>query len=213
VPRLVPLSGLDALAGVLVEQVQEFRREGRPLSELAVLYPDRGAIARFGDLLARSRWKAAADPRFREADDAEDAVPEPDIVLGTLHPQSDRDDAPPSARPHFAEALEQELVHRGVPAEWTARDYASKAHFDISKDRLTLSTVHSAKGMDFHTVVLLGTDTLPYRAGTAGNRARSLLFTGITRARERLLLPAFGEGGWVPELRERLGEIEADLPR
>jgi superfamily I DNA/RNA helicase len=202
-PELVTLPGLDALADVIVGQVQLFRREGRPLSDLAVLYPDRGAIARFGDLLARSHWQAARDPRFREPDD-EDAAPEPDVVLGTLHPQSDRDDAPPSSHPHFAEALEQELTHRGVPAEWAARDYDSKARFDISKDRLTLSTVHSAKGMDFHTVVLLGVDTLPYREGKAGHRARSLLFTGITRARERLVLAGFGDGGWVREVRGRL---------
>jgi hypothetical protein len=62
--------------------------------------------------------------------------------------------------------------------------------------------------MDFHTVILLGADTLPYREGKAGHRARSLLFTGITRARERLVMLVFGEGGWVPELRERLGDIE-----
>jgi hypothetical protein len=212
VPELVAVAGLDELAALICGLVRSFHEEHRALSEMAVLYSDRGAIPGFGPRLRRSRWLAAKDPRF----DVEDEEPEPpdgDIVRGTLHPQSDRDDSPPSGRPHFAEALEIELRSREVPVEWVVRNFAAKAAYDISKERLTLSTVHSVKGMDFHTVVLLGAESLRSEPSSTAGRARSLLFTGVTRARERLLIPYFEDGGWVPELRERLKDIETSGAR
>ncbi len=207
VPEVPALGSLDDLANFIEGIAGEFKSEGRPLSELAILYPDRHSIPDFGKLLLRSGWQAAADSRFLE-EDVEDPSTEPSV--GTLHPQSDRDDLPPSTRPHFAEALEAELVNRGVPAEWVARSFAAKAAYDISKDRLTICTIHSAKGMDYHTVVLLGAETLQPKQGRDGRRAESLLFTGITRARERLAVPFFQSTGWVPELESRLREIESD---
>lgn len=208
-PVMEGLGDLDQLVEILVEQVRLFQEAGRPLSELAVLYPDRRAVPDFLSRLRKSSWAAAADPRFSGAGE-DDEPHETRIPVGTLHPQSDRDDAPPSEKPHFAEALERELQARDVPAEWVARDFASKSAYDISKPRVTLSTIHSAKGMDFHTVILLGADRIPADAGETFSRGRSLLFTGITRARERLLIPYFEETGWVPGLRERLSGIAAD---
>jgi superfamily I DNA/RNA helicase len=154
----------------------------------------------------------AKNPRFAGAgEEAEGERADADVTTGTLHPESDRDDLPPSEHPHFAEALERELNERGVPAEWVARSFASKAAYDISKARLTLSTIHSAKGMDFHTVILLGADSLVAKPGTAGRRAEALLFTGITRAREELVLPYFLDRNWVPELRRRIETVKEEV--
>ena len=203
-PELVKLEGLDDLVTLLSNLSKEFYGDGRPLSDLAVLYSSRNAIPEFGSKLLGSRWLAAKDPRFQG--DPEPVSDEQARKLGTLHPQSDRDDMPPSVRSHFAEALERELLSRDIPAEWVARDFASKAAYDISKPRLTLSTVHSAKGMDYHTVVLLGTETLNPGQGRDGQRAETLLFTGITRARERLIIPYFLGQGWIPGLEDRLLE-------
>ena len=202
-PELRRLLGLDDLVSLLADLAREFERGGRPISDLAVLYPDRGAIRDFPDLLRKSRWRAAADPRYLVPAE-EEASGLSEVVQGTLHPTSDRDDVPPSDRPHFAEALELELRARGIPAEWISRDFASKAGYDITRPRLTLSTVHSAKGMDFHTVVLLGAESLSVKPGRTRERAQALLFTGITRARERLILPYFESEGWVPEIAARL---------
>jgi hypothetical protein len=202
-PDLRKLEGLDDLASLLTGLAGEFERESRPISDLAVLYPDRGAIPDFPLLLRKSRWRAAGDPRY-QVPAAEEPSGLSDVVLGTLHPTSDRDDVPPSDRPHFAEALEGELRSRGVPTEWISRDFASKAVYDIRRPRLTLSTVHSAKGMDFHTVVLLGVESLSGKPGRTRERAQALLFTGITRARERLLLPYFQSRGFVPEIAAQL---------
>jgi hypothetical protein len=207
IPGLPELDGLDDLIALIEEIVRRFADRERPLSELAILYPDRQAIPGFAGLLRGSRWQAAKDHHFFDESDDNDRL---DPALGTLHPQSDRDDVPPSDRPHFAEALEQELSVRGIPAEWVARDFATKASYDITKERLTLCTIHSAKGMDFHTVIILGAESLFPKPGRDSRRAQSLLFTGITRAREQLVLPYFADQGWVPGLRERLQEITTD---
>ena len=208
-PELVALDGLDALVSVIHEAVQEFDREGRDLSELAVLYPGRESIPNFPGRLRHSRWVAAGDPRFTIESDA--GEPAADPTQGTLVPDDDRDGAAAAARPHFAEALEAELLARNMPVEWVARDFASKAAYDISRSRLTLSTIHSAKGMDFHTVILLGAESLSTRPGRDRERSAALLFTGVTRARERLVIPYFLDRGWVPEIRERLDAIEEDV--
>ena len=122
-------------------------------------------------------------------------------MQGTLAPGGKTSVLEPQSRPHFAEALEKELRKAGVPAEWVARNYATKSRYDIAKDRLTLCTIHSAKGMDFHTVILLGAETLPEEDASRAVRSSALLFTGITRARERLVIPWFENTGWIPRLR------------
>ncbi len=199
-PELAHLGGLDDLVAVIHEAVERLTGQGLPLSQLAVLYPDRSAVPNFPGRLRHSRWAAARDPRFT-AEPEDDPAAEPPAGLRA----EDRDDLP--ERPHFAEALEMELKARDIPVEWVARDYATKAAYDISRPRLTLSTVHSAKGMDFDTVILLGADALSVRAGHDLRRSAAILFTGITRARERLVLPFFLDRNWVPELRSRLAAI------
>ena len=205
-PSLERFSSLDELADRIVSVAREFGELGLPLSDLAVLYTDRRAILDFDTLLLASEWEAAGDPRFSDVAVDEELIAERDVVSGTLHFASDRDDVPVLARAHFAEALERELKKRGLPAEWVSRDFASKSSFDVSRARLSISTIHSAKGMDFHTVILIGAESLPVRAGRSREKAEALLFTGITRARERLILPYFQDIGWVPELRQRLGD-------
>ena len=198
-PEFPRMTGLDDLLALVKTKVTEFREAGRPLSELAVLYPDRKAIPEFPRRLAASTWSCRNDARYRGMDDdGDDRVSA--AVEGTLAP-GDEPALATLPRPHFAEALEGELRAAGIPAEWVARDFLTKSRYDIAKDRLTLCTVHSAKGMDFHTVILLGAETLPEEDAERAVRSSALLFTGITRAREELLVPWFEATGWIPQLR------------
>ncbi|MDP2871643.1 MAG: UvrD-helicase domain-containing protein [Bacillota bacterium] len=70
--------------------------------------------------------------------------------------------------------------------------------YDEGKDRLTLMTVHSAKGLEFDTVFLVGLDegVFPHvrSLGEAGalEEERRLCYVAITRARRRLLLSCVG---------------------
>ena len=56
------------------------------------------------------------------------------------------------------ESLLEAVEARGVMARWVARDTTSKRYFDITTDSVCISTIHSAKGLDFSHVFLLGMD-------------------------------------------------------
>lgn len=87
--------------------------------------------------------------------------------------------------PNLPEALVEAIEARGgALARWAARDTASKRGYDITTDSVTVSTIHSAKGLDFAHVFLLGLDQLR----PDDEKAWRLAHVGMTRARERLTL-------------------------
>ena len=94
------------------------------------------------------------------------------------------------------ESLLEAVEARGVMARWVARDTTSKRYFDITTDSVCISTIHSAKGLDFSHVFLLGMDRLQPEKP----RQRRLAYVGMTRAREHLTLAICGREGLVPLL-------------
>ncbi|TSD89578.1 AAA family ATPase [Mycobacterium sp. KBS0706] len=100
---------------------------------------------------------------------------------------------------------------------------ATEADFwDPRADRVSLLTLHAAKGLEFPVVFILGLEdgVLPLRFGEADPAAtaeeRRLFYVGMTRAMDRLLLCRARErrwrGGMVRlEASPFLGEIEAEL--
>ena len=96
------------------------------------------------------------------------------------------------------ESLLEAVEARGVMARWVARDTTSKRYFDITTDSVCISTIHSAKGLDFSHVFLLGMERLQ----PENPRQRRLAYVGMTRAREHLTLAVCGREGLVPLLAE-----------
>ena len=66
------------------------------------------------------------------------------------------------------------LTRHKIPAYWLVKDAASKKDYDASLDRVLISTVHSAKGLEFEKVYFSKRqpdgDLLPHK----GNRAKIL---------------------------------------
>ena len=81
-------------------------------------------------------------------------------------------------------------------ARWVARDTRGNGYFDITTDGVCISPIHSAKGLDFPHVFLLGMDRLQPEKP----RQRRLAYVGMTRAREHLTLAICGREGLVPVL-------------
>ena len=107
-------------------------------------------------------------------------------------------------RPDSAEAplpyrLEDELADRGVISKWASKNYRSKRSYDITSNSVTISTLHSAKGMDFSCVFLLGLDYLEPK-GWTGEQIEKLVYVGITRARYRLIVPFVAKTPLVKKL-------------
>lgn len=123
------------------------------------------------------------------AERVEAGVPMNEIaVLYTHKIAGEEEDALP-------DALHQALEARGLLTHWASKDEYGKRNYDITTDSVTISTIHSVKGMDFAHVFLLGLDLL----GKDTPQNRNLAHVGITRAREQLTLGVCGEN-WLTAL-------------
>lgn len=90
----------------------------------------------------------------------------------------------------FGDRLDDFLLHIALRNETDA--------YDPRADRVTLMTLHAAKGLEFPVVFIVGCEegllpylrTLPRQAGEEPNidEERRLFYVGMTRAQERLLL-------------------------
>src|SRR5262249_17642819 len=79
--------------------------------------------------------------------------------------------------------------------------------FDPRADRVSLLTLHAAKGLEFPVVFIVGLEDgiLPLHWGAGGEAAtaeeRRLFYVGMTRARERLILSRAEQRHWRGRLR------------
>ncbi len=94
--------------------------------------------------------------------------------------------------------------------------------WDPRADRVLLSTLHAAKGLEFALVFIVGLEdgVLPLLEGdgTAAEEERRLFYVGVTRARERLVLSRSAERSWRGRLQRLppsrfLADIEEGLLR
>ncbi len=107
----------------------------------------------------------------------------------------------------YIRALLDALGEAGVPHEWISRDRRSKRALSIDSAAVKVSTIHSAKGLDFGAVALVGLSMLPSSPEHA-DAERSLVYVGLTRARESLLITYCKESQFVRELKECLASGE-----
>lgn len=88
--------------------------------------------------------------------------------------------------------LPEELINaldaRGIISTWAAEDYRAKSSYDITTNSVTISTIYSAKGLDYACVILVGLDSLSDDKMTE-ERMKNLIYVGLTRARYRLFIP------------------------
>ncbi|HYS50099.1 MAG TPA: 3'-5' exonuclease, partial [Xanthobacteraceae bacterium] len=96
--------------------------------------------------------------------------------------------------------------------------------FDPRADRVSLLTLHAAKGLEFPVVFIVGLEDgiLPLRWGARDDAAaaeeRRLFYVGMTRAKDRLILSRARQRLWRGKVRALepspfLGDIEAELVR
>ena len=110
--------------------------------------------------------------------------------------------APVCALP-LPKLIERDLAARGVLSRWASEDYRAKRSYDITSDSVTVSTIHSVKGMDFAFVFLVGIDCLTPGRWTA-EQLKNLVYVGITRARHGLMIPYATENDLVRDLKVAL---------
>ncbi|UCG66199.1 MAG: AAA family ATPase [Deltaproteobacteria bacterium] len=95
----------------------------------------------------------------------------------------------------FEEALNAE----GILCTWASEDYHSKTSYDITTDKITISTIHSTKGLDYACVFVVGLDSLK-EDGWSKEQLRNLAYVVITRARYQLFIPYIQESELISRL-------------
>ena len=69
----------------------------------------------------------------------------------------------------------------------------------LTTDRVSLVSIHSAKGLEFDLVYLVGLDRISPSPETTDILLR-LLYVAITRAKHRLVTPYFQEGDLITRM-------------
>jgi superfamily I DNA/RNA helicase len=92
--------------------------------------------------------------------------------------------------------LFQKLETAGIPTKWVSEDVRAKELFDITTDRVSLISIHSAKGLDFDLVYLVGVDRFIPTDETRDRLVR-VLYVAITRAKYRLVVPYLKETEFI----------------
>lgn len=82
---------------------------------------------------------------------------------------------------------------------------AQKKSYDPGEDKLVLLSRQSSKGLEFDTVILAGLGALKDEHEYLAQESR-LLYVGMTRARQQLLITGTGENWYISRLREMGGQ-------
>jgi DNA helicase-2/ATP-dependent DNA helicase PcrA len=179
-PNALVIDGIDAKTASAVAQfrrlVEEFSQPGKKLS-----------IAQLVTLvLERTKYREALvhlypDPNEREA---RSASLEEIVNAAASYEKNHRG----SARPSLSGFLDDMLL--------SERDDSEEKESQLARNAVALMTLHSAKGLEFPHVYLVGMEEgiLPHKRSlatendTAIDEERRLCYVGVTRARERLTL-------------------------
>lgn len=100
---------------------------------------------------------------------------------------------------HLPQMLEKALEARGFLYKWASEDYRSKRSYDVTTNSVTISTIHSVKGLDYSCVFLVGLDFIGPKI-TALDQTKNLVYVGITRARYRLFIPYVNKNELINDL-------------
>ncbi len=102
------------------------------------------------------------------------------------------------------EPIEQALLKAGVPLQSMGSQAFKR--FDWFHDSVKLLTLHSAKGLEFRWVCVSGLQAMPMPDEPLDEALR-LLYVGMTRATQQLVLSAGGESSMVLRVRSALQRV------
>lgn len=92
-----------------------------------------------------------------------------------------------------------------IPHYWLVRDSQSKKEYNLTHDRVLISTVHSAKGLEFEKVYFAHFEAFPIKELNDRENA-SMVYVVMTRAKKALTILADRETETLTRLREAIQE-------
>ncbi|MDP4107665.1 MAG: 3'-5' exonuclease, partial [Bacillota bacterium] len=96
--------------------------------------------------------------------------------------------------------IKRSLADEGLPYYWITENDTSKRSFEKEDGKIKISTIDSSKGLDFQAVFIVNADSMPFPLEDDREREVSLLYIGMTRAKEYLCLSYSGESEFTQYL-------------
>src|SRR5699024_4386701 len=87
----------------------------------------------------------------------------------------------------------KELNKEEMPYDWVTENKESKREFSKNEETVKISTIDSSKGLDFQAVFIVNLDNMPLHLEEDKEREASLLYIGMTRAKDYLCLTYSGD--------------------
>lgn len=84
------------------------------------------------------------------------------------------------------------LNYYGIERFWITESSETKRTFSKDDQCVKISTIDSSKGLDFQAVFIVNVDNMPFKYEEDVEREVSLLYIGMTRAKEYLFLSYSG---------------------
>lgn len=91
------------------------------------------------------------------------------------------------------DSIKRILGESGLTYYWITENDGSKRSFKKDDGKIKISTIDSSKGLDFQAVFIVNVDSMPFPLEDDKEREVSLLYIGMTRAKQYLCLSYSGE--------------------
>jgi hypothetical protein len=102
--------------------------------------------------------------------------------------------------------IKRSLQDAGLPFYWMTENDVSKRSYQKDDRTIKISTIDSSKGLDFRAVFIVNVDSMPFPLEQNKEREVSLLYIGMTRAKEYLCISYSGESEFTRYLDQKLAE-------
>jgi hypothetical protein len=112
--------------------------------------------------------------------------------------------------------IQRSLREEGLPYFWITENDVSKRSYAKDDGKVKISTIDSSKGLDFRAVFIVNVDSMPFPLEENKEREVSLLYIGMTRAKEYLCLSYSGESEftqYLDSLKQEKKEIKPGVKK
>ncbi len=102
----------------------------------------------------------------------------------------------------YIDIITRKLAEKKINFDWLTENPESKRNFVRQDNRVKITTIESAKGLDFRAVFIVNIENMPFPLVEADEREVSLFYIGMTRALDYLYLTYSGQSKFTKFLDE-----------
>lgn len=112
---------------------------------------------------------------------------------------------------NYTDHLRAKFASKNIDYFWLSQNKQTKSNYDQFHDSVTISTIFSAKGLEFSIVYLIGIEQFPWVLRNERENA-SLLYVAMTRAKYELTIYSIQKNETTNELEKIIDELkDSDL--